>query len=302
VGISASFFTRAANKVTTAMLFRSLFLMLLTLTVGALIAADAAITPFKPGVVSYTYREEFAVNVPATLDKIKALGITDIEFSSLFGKTATELRGFLDARGLTCSSFGVSYDDLQKKTDVVALQAKTLGAQFIRIAYLPGRQPFTLEWAQKTAVEFNAIGKTLREQYGLTFCYHNHGYEFVKNGDGTLFEVLVAATEPANVSYELDILWAFLPGADPTALLTKFGNRFKLMHLKDLKKGVPHEPVSKTPRDNDVALGTGQIDIPAVMRAAQQAGVEHFYIEDESTNTATQVPATLRYLEKISQP
>jgi sugar phosphate isomerase/epimerase len=284
------------------MSIRSLPVLFLTLVVGVLSAADSAIKPFKPGVVSYTYREEFAVDVPGTLDKIKALGITDIEFSNLFGKTATELRGFLDARGLTCSSFGVSYDDLLKKTDTVALQAKTLGALFIRVAYLPGRQPFTLEWAQKTAVEFNTIGKTLREQYGLTFCYHNHGYEFVKNGDGTLFDVLVATTEPANVSYELDILWAFLPGADPAALLTKYGNRFKLMHLKDLKKGVPHEPVSKTPRDNDVALGTGQIDIPAVMRAAQQAGVEHFYIEDESTNTATQVPATLRYLEKLSQP
>lgn len=276
-------------------------LLLLLVSVVGLMAADPAIQPFKPGVVSYTYREEFAVDVPGTLDKIKGLGITDIEFSSLFGKTATELRGLLDTRGLTCSSFGVSFDDLTKKTDTVALQAKALGAKFIRVAFLPGRQPFTQEWAEKTATEFNAIGKQLREQYQLTFCYHNHGYEFVPQGDGTLFDVLVAKTEPENVSYELDILWAFLPGADPAALLKKYGNRFKLMHLKDLKKGVPHELASKTPRDNDVALGTGQIDIPAVMRAAQQAGVEHSYIEDESTNTATQVPATLRYLESLAK-
>ena len=183
-------------------------LLLLIVSVIGLVAAEPAITPIKAGVVSYTYREDFAADVPGTLDRIKALGFTDIEFSNLFGKTATELRGLLDARGLTCSSFGVSFADLTGKTDVVAVQAKTLGAKFIRVAYLPGRQPFTLEWAQKTAAEFNAIGRTLREQYQLTYCYHNHGYEFVPHGDGTLFDVLVAATEPENVSYELDILWA----------------------------------------------------------------------------------------------
>ena len=275
-------------------------LVLCTLATAGLRAAETAIQPFSPGVVSYTYREELKADVPGTLDKIKALGITDIEFSNLFGKTAAELRALLDARGLACSSFGVGYDDLLKKTELVATQAKTLGAHYIRVAYLPNRQPFTLELAQKTATEFNAIGKQLREQYGLTFCYHNHGYEFVKHGDGTLYDLLVASTEPADVSYELDIMWAFVPGADPAALLEKHGSRIKLLHLKDLKKGVPHDPAGKTASDNDVALGSGQIDIPAVVRAAQKAGVAHWYIEDESTRTATQVPETLRYLKGLS--
>ena len=48
----------------------------------------------------------------STLDKIKGIGIIDMEFSSLFGKTADELRKLLDDRGIKCSSFGVSYSDL----------------------------------------------------------------------------------------------------------------------------------------------------------------------------------------------
>jgi sugar phosphate isomerase/epimerase len=264
-------------------------------------AADG-IAPIKAGVVSYTYRNEFKADVPGTLDKIKALGFTDIEFSNLFGKTAPELRALIDARGLTCSSFGVSYDDLHKKTAEVAANAKTLGATYVRVAWLPNRQPFTRELALQTANEFNAIGKRLREEFGLTFCYHNHGYEFVADGAGTLFDLLIQATNPADVSYELDILWAFFPGADVAALLTKHGNRFKLMHLKDLKKGVPTGDLSgKTPPDNDVALGTGQLNLPAILRAAQQAGVVHYYIEDESSSTATQVPASLEYLRSLTK-
>jgi len=267
---------------------------------AALWAAEP-IKPITAAVVSYTYRNEFKADVPGTLDRIKALGIRDIEFSNLFGQTAENLRVMLNERGLTCSSVGVSYDDLLQKTDIVAANAKALGAKYVRVAWLPNRQPFTREIALQTAQEFNAIGKELRQKHGLTFCYHNHGYEFVKDGDGTLFDLLVQSTDPADVSYELDILWAFFPGADPAALLTKHGNRIKLLHVKDLKKGVKGDLSGKTPPDNDVALGTGQLDLPAIIRAAQQAGVLHYYIEDESSHIAEQVPQSLEYLRSLAK-
>ena len=282
------------------MSIRSLIAVLLSCC--ACVFAAEPIKPITAGVVSYTYRNEFKADVPGTLDRIKALGIRDIEFSNLFGQTAENLRAMLNERGLTCSSFGVSYADLREKTDVVAANAKALGAKYVRVAWLPNRQPFTREIALQTAQEFNAIGKELRQKHGLTYCYHNHGYEFVKDGDGTLFDLLVTSTDPADVSYELDILWAFLPGADPAALLKKHPGRFTLMHLKDLKKGVPTGDLSgKTHPDNDVALGTGQLDIPAIIRSAQATGVVHYYIEDESSSTATQVPATLEYLKSLAK-
>jgi sugar phosphate isomerase/epimerase len=249
--------------------------------------------------VSYTYREEFKRDIPGTLDRIKVLGITDLEFSNLFGRTAAEIRQLLDARGMVCSSYGVSFDDALNKTAEVAKDAATLGARFVRVAWLPNRQPFTLELADKTAAEFNRIGKQLGEQ-GLTFCYHNHGYEFAPHGAGTLFDVLMAETNPQDVSFELDILWAQFPGADPAQLLEKYGPRFKLMHLKDLRRGVIGDFSGKTAVENDVALGTGQLDLPAILKAAKRAGVQHYYIEDESPNTATQVPQTMAYLKSLT--
>ena len=255
--------------------------------------------PQVPGMVSYTFREEFKRDVPGTLDKIKALGITDMEFSSLFGKTAAELRQLLDARGMVCSSFGVSYDDLLNKTDEVARNATTLGARFVRVAWLPDRQPFTVALAEKTAAEFNRIGRELRER-GLTFCYHNHGYEFEPHGDGTLFDVLMAETNPQDVSFELDLLWAQFPGANPAQLLEKYGSRFRLVHLKDLRRGVKGDFSGKTVVENDVALGTGQLDLPAILKAARRAGVQHYYIEDESPNTATQVPQSIAFLRSLT--
>ena len=156
-----------------------------------------------------------------------------------------------------------------------------------------------MEIAERTAADFDAVGKILKEEHGLTYCYHNHGYEFVKHGNGTLFDLLVEKTDPQYVSYELDILWAFHPGADPAAIIEKHGNRIKLLHLKDLKKGVTGDLSGKTPVENDVALGTGQIDLPSVLKAAKKAGVLHYYIEDEIPNIATQVPQSIAYLKSL---
>lgn len=253
----------------------------------------------SPGMVSYTFRNSLQKNMVATLDTIKALGITDMEFSNLFGKTAADIRKLLDERGMKCSSFGVSYGDALNKTAEVGQNAKTLGAQFVRVAWVPHDGPFTLDLAKKTVADFNLMGRKLKADFGLTFCYHNHGYEFEKYETGTLYDYIVQQTDPQYVSFEMDILWTFFPGADPAALLEKYPGRYKLMHLKDLRKGVTGNLSGGTPVENDVALGTGQLNLPAILKAAKKSGVEHYYIEDESPSYATQVPQTIAYLKKL---
>jgi sugar phosphate isomerase/epimerase len=279
---------------------RSLLIVLLTtsITVSSFAQRFGKTLKDTPGVVSYTYRHSFQKDVPSTLDTIKKLGVTNIEFSNLFGKTATELRKLLDDRGMRCTSFGVSYPDLVNKTAEVAQNAKTLGASFVRVAWIPHDGPFTIETAKKAIADFNTAGKFLKEN-GLTFCYHNHGYEFQPYADGTFFDYMMANTNPEFVSFELDILWAFHPGADPAALLTKYPKRFKLMHVKDLRKGVVGDFSGSTSVENDVALGTGQIDVAKVIKAAKKSSIVHYYIEDESSSVSTQVPQSLKFLKGL---
>ena len=280
------------------LLMKSIACLLLMLSVLPA-QAQKHLPVFQPGMVSYTFRNSLQKNMVATLDTIKALGITDMEFSNLFGKTAADIRKLLDERGMTCSSFGVSYGDALNKTDEVGQNAKTLGAQFVRVAWVPHNGPFTLDMAKKTVADFNQMGKQLKDGFDLQFCYHNHGYEFEKYENGTLYDYLVQQTDPKYVSFEMDILWTFFPGQNPVALLEKYPKRYKLMHLKDLRKGVTGNLSGGTPVENDVALGTGQINIPAILKAAKKSGIEHYYIEDESPVYATQVPQTIAYLKGI---
>lgn len=254
--------------------------------------------PQMPGMVSYTYRHSLQKNMAAALDTIQSLGIKDMEFSNLFGKKASQIRVMLDARGIRCSSFGVSYDDAVNRTDTVAANALTLGATYVRVAWIPHQPPFNIGHARKAVEDFNKAGRILKEKYGLTFCYHNHGYEFHPYEGGTLFDYIVKNTKKKWVAFEMDILWVAFPGHDPAALLKRYGRRFQLMHLKDLRKGVAGNLSGNTPVENDVSLGTGQIDIPAVLKAARKQ-VKHYYIEDESPLYAQQVPLSIKYLQSL---
>jgi sugar phosphate isomerase/epimerase len=282
------------------MTYRVTFLLILLLIAGTISAKKAKpLFPDTPGMVSYTYRNSFTKDVAATLDTLQKLGIRDMEFSNLFGKKASEIRKMLDDRGMFCSSFGVSYPDLTTKTREVGANAKTLGAKYVRVAYITHVGQFTLEMAQKAVADFDKAGQILKEEFGINFCYHNHGYEFVPYESGTLMDYIIQKTNPQYVSFEIDILWSFIHGQDPAKLIAKYPKRFQLLHLKDLKKGAELNDSGGTAVDNDVALGTGQLDLPAILKEAKKAGIKHYYIEDESTNYARQVPQSMAYLKSL---
>jgi sugar phosphate isomerase/epimerase len=269
----------------------------LALLLSVATAVAAPMLDRTPGVVSYTFRNEFKADMPATFDKVKGFGITDIEMSNLFGQEPAKIRALMDARGISCSSYGAPYNDVLKKTDEVAAIAKTLGAKYVRVSLPGSKTPFDKAAATLRAAEMNAMGKQLREKHGLTFVLHNHGMEFVAEGKGTLYDFLHEQTRPEDVSFELDVLWAYLPGADPVAIFEKYGARIPLMHVKDVRKGLPRTWGHKYDSDNDVTLGTGQLDQAAIFAAAKKAGVKHFYLEDESSHSLTQVPQSIAFLK-----
>lgn len=258
--------------------------------------------PQTPGMAAYTYRYSFPKGVEATLDTIRNLGITELEVGvNAFGLAPDSLRKLLDTRGMTVPSVGAGYEQVVENPQEVARIAKILGANFVQVAWIPhAKDNFTFEDAQKAVADFNKAGKVLKEN-GLTLNYHTHGYEMKPYKDGTLFDYMVQNTDPKYVSFTMDMLWAYHGGQDPAKLLLKYPNRWTTMHLKDLKKGVKGDFTGLTPVENDVALGQGQLDVPAILKAAKQVGIRHYFIEDESPRVITQVPITMEYLKSLKE-
>lgn len=266
---------------------------------GILFALDGrVVAQDRMGIEAYTYRKSWPIDVAKTLDTIKLLGFTEMEGGG--GRMPPEeFRKLCDERGISIVSIGADYKKLITHPDSIIMQAKILGAKYVMCAWIPHQDGvLSFDNAKQAVEDFNKAGKILAEQ-GLIFCYHAHGYEFQPYENGTLLDYIVKNTNPAYVSFEMDIMWITFGGGDPVGLLQKYRDRWKLMHLKDLRKGAPKNLTGGTGPENDVPLGQGEENIPAILKEARKVGIKHFFIEDESNNPAEQVPQSIAYLKRL---
>jgi sugar phosphate isomerase/epimerase len=132
------------------------------------------------------------------------------------------------------------------------------------------------DW-DNVASRLNEAG-ALVSRNGFRLAYHNHNLEFVKMPDGrTAFDFLVAEMDPALIDLELDVGWVAAAGYDPVAIIRRYGDRIRLVHLRDLAPTPPNNALKANPTD----LGQGIVDWAKVLGAINQIQVDHLYVEQE---------------------
>ena len=253
------------------------------------------------GLQLYSLRDQFKQDKAQAWAYIKEQGFKEVEIGlgDQYGMTRQEVRDTLNRLGIKPTAALGDFNALLNKTDECIDHAKFFGIKYVGTAWVPHTTPFTEAQVLKIAENFNTIGKRLKE-VDIQFYYHNHGYEFYPYKEGqTLFDLLMEKTDPELVKYQMDVLWTIFPGQDPVKLLRKYPNRWVSMHLKDLAKGVEGNFSGGTDVKNDVALGSGQVDYPALLKAAQELGIKQYYIEDESPDVLKQIPQSLKFLSTV---
>jgi sugar phosphate isomerase/epimerase len=251
----------------------------------------------------YSFRDSFKANgVPATLARIKGMGFTHVELAGTYGLTREQFKAELGKAGLTPVSMHTDIKLLASPTDSAALlaDAKFYGVQYIGNAWFPHEGTFDEADAKAAIAAFNAAGKHAAAA-GLQFFYHPHGFEFAPGtATRTLFDMVLAQTDPKAVKFELDIFWAHHGSADPVALLKAHPDRFVLTHMKDMKPGTKKDWTGHAPDDTSVALGSGEVNVKGVVEAARGTAVQWHIIEEESPEPEKNVPAGLAYLKSLA--
>jgi sugar phosphate isomerase/epimerase len=233
------------------------------------------------------------------LQTVHRLGFTHVEGGSTYGMPMQRFLEVMRANKLRTTSMLASYERFRDSSDAIVADAKALGAEYAGIAWYPHQGAFTEADARKAIADFNTFGRKMKDA-GLTFVYHTHGYEPVPYGNGTLLDLIIRETDPNLVKFEMDVLWTWLPGGDPVALIRKYPGRFKLMHIKDAKPGVPRGSLTGgLPEDQQASPGEGQVPWAALMKAAEADGFAYYYIEDETPTPLVGVPKTINFLEHL---
>ena len=280
---------------------RSTSVALFSLALAALCSPLPAAFQDHIGLQLWSIRAQFEKDANIGLDLVKKLGITEVETAGTANLTAEQFRAALDARGLKAVSAHVQFAAMEKDIAGVVRSVETLGAKYAICPWIPHQGAFDAATVKRAAENFNTWGAAFRGA-GIKFGYHPHGYEFVpgETAGTTRFDELVAATDPRNVSFQLDVFWAYIAGGDPVKLIEKYGSRWVSLHVKDVRPGAARAAgTSKAPATDNVPVGSGEIDWKAVLAAAQKAGVQHYIIEDETSAPVDNIPVSAAYLRGL---
>ncbi len=256
------------------------------------------------GIQLYTLSDMLAADLEGAIAAVSRIGYETVETPSYMGKTPAQLREIFSRHNLKCTSAHIAMrpgteaepglrGDLSKMAD----DMHTLGATHVYCPAMaiPDGLGLTAnagegyafisrvanamkedDW-KRVASELSEVGRKLKTR-GIAFGYHNHNFEFVRVGNRTGYDILVEESDPAAVSFELDVGWAAAAGNDIVELFGRHTGRYTGIHVKDLKAStVPNFALKMDPAD----IGSGELDWKAILPAAYEAGVRNYYLEQE---------------------
>lgn len=241
------------------------------LAAGPVTGGSAKAKPI--GIQLYTLRELFAADPMATLEAVAAIGYREVEYGGGGYESLDHaaLRGTMDRLGLTCPSLHIGYQALRDDLAGAVKMARTLGADTVVLPWMTPELRNFESWKGAVA-NFTLFARQLKDE-GLGFAYHNHDFEFtVKSEGSSLFDVLVAETDPALVKIELDLFWTVAAGEDAKAVIRRLPGRIYAYHVKD-----------RTADGKMTSVGAGTIDFADIFTLNTLAGVQHFYVENDQS-------------------
>jgi sugar phosphate isomerase/epimerase len=256
-------------------------------------AATGSTLRQAPGLQLWTVKEELARDFDGTLRALKRIGYQRVEAAGWVGRTPADFRKGVAAAGLDCVSCHFSMRDLIDEHESKLAQARDVGVRYFVASSPASTRPqdpakswniglaesMTLADWHRNADAMNRIGKSAKAM-GMRFGYHNHAAEMLDYEGKGAYDELIRLTDPALVTFELDLGWVAAAGHDPAATIDKHRARIELLHVKDITAKAPgYNQIS--PDVASTPVGDGVIDWTPVFAAADRAKIGAWFVEQE---------------------
>lgn len=221
---------------------------------------------FAVQLYSLRHHMENGENFLDILKKVKELGFDGVEFAGFHGYDAETLKKTLDELGLVTVGAHMNLDNdmAPGKIEGTLKFMQTLGAKTVGI----GGADTSTETALSHVIEVMGNAEKEAEKVGMKVYFHNHTQEFSEplynTVPGTIFDRIKEVC-----FMQIDTYWSFHAGKDNYKLITENRDRIVHLHIKDGLDGTPK------------ALGEGNNDLDAVVRAACYNGIEWLILEND---------------------
>lgn len=215
---------------------------------------------------SLRHHMENGENFLDILKKVKELGFDGVEFAGFHGYDAETLKKTLDELGLVAvgAHMNLDRDMTPDKIGDTLKFMQTLGAKTVGI----GGADTETETSLRHVIDVMGNAQKEAEKVDMKVYFHNHTREFTEplyaTEPGTIFDRIKKACY-----MQIDTYWSFHAGKDNTSLIAENRDRIVHLHIKDGLDGTPK------------ALGEGNNDLNAVVKAAKDNGIEWLILEND---------------------
>lgn len=229
-----------------------------------------------------------------------------------FGDTPGELKALLASQKLAfvCFSGGNVLLAPERETETLA-QLET-HARFVQAAgglhmqvtdERPKDRTPTAEDRKRMGGLLTTLGRRC-EALGVKLAYHNHMGNLGQRPE-EVAEVL-AATDPAVVTWLLDVAHYAQAGGDPAADIRANKARIGLVHAKDVRSVAPGPAATpNAPSYQFVELGRGRVDLPGTFAALKDVGyggwviLELDAVPDAGGSATGSMLTSKQYIEQV---
>lgn len=207
----------------------------------------------------YTVRDLLNEDFEGVIRRIAEIGYVGVETASFpEGVSAAKAAALFADLGLTVAASHMPLplgDDQQKVIEM----AQQLGTPRIVSSYQPPEEYRDVASTKRSCARFNEA-REIADHFGFSFGVHNHWWEFQAAGGVYPYQFWLEELDPA-VFFELDMYWIQSAGIDPLDMVSLFGERASLIHVKD-------GPAGSDTAASMVAVGQGAMDYQAIVSAA----------------------------------
>ena len=238
----------------------------------------------------------------AVLQKIAEMDLKAVEVSQIpmDEKNTADLERGIKELGIQVGALSVGLkagptttgDSLDPDYDKIVADCRRLNCRYLRIGMMPFTAMVSKEACEAWASELEPWAKKLKED-GITLCYHNHHVDLVKFDGERIFDI-VRRVAPS-LEFEVDLHWVQRGGMAPLDMLKEYSGVCRLIHVKDYRVvPLPQEAVDLM-SNGDIErgfemflnivqfaeVGQGNMNWPELLPAAEKAGADFFFIEQD---------------------
>ena len=233
------------------------------------------------GLQLYSIRDSIMNDIPGAIAKVAGMGYTFVEPAGygdgkFYGMTPADFRALCEQNNLPIISShtgqvlpdSANWEKTMAWWDECIAAHAALGVKFIVQPFMGEEAYRSLDTLKKYCDYFNLVGEKCNAA-GIRFGYHNHDNEFKTKLEGeTIYDFMLANTDPSRVMFQIDLYWAVEGGVNPVDYFNKYPGRFELWHIKDKEE-----------------IGaSGMMDFASIWAGAALSGMQYGIVEVERYN------------------